>query len=175
MNAALMDGFHHLAGDPDAHLGRWTIEGAPLGIDEPITPSGIFPPAGPQGEARSGDRHRPNADPQGWTNYRSAEDDLPTCALLLQRMVKKGWAKATRSLSTAQAWLGEKVFPLNRLGLISKLRPDGTYKHRLIWDLRRSWVNDLINQGERVILPRLQDAIADASALALTHGGGGTR
>ena len=30
---------------------------------------------------------------------------------------------------------------MNRLALISKLKPDGTLKHRLVWDLRRSGVN----------------------------------
>ena len=40
---------------------------------------------------------------------------------------------------------------MNRLALISKTKPDGSWKHRLVWDLRRSGVNMAILQGERVV------------------------
>ncbi|MFM7985557.1 MAG: hypothetical protein ACKPKO_40215 [Candidatus Fonsibacter sp.] len=43
--------------------------------------------------------------------------------------------------------------------MISKSKPDGTVKHRLVWDLRRSGVNSLIRLGERIVLPRVQDLI----------------
>ena len=55
---------------------------------------------------------------------------------------------------------------MNRLAPISKLKPDGTLKHRLVWDLRRSGVNMAILQGERVVLPRFLDLARDARQIA---------
>ena len=55
---------------------------------------------------------------------------------------------------------------LNKLALISKVKPDGSTKHRLVWDLLRSNVNAQVRQGERVVLPRLMDVINDAVDLA---------
>ena len=54
----------------------------------------------------------------------------------------------------------------NPLGLISKLKPDGTWKHRLIWDLLQSRVNEFVFQGERIILPMLADVIEDVISLS---------
>ena len=55
---------------------------------------------------------------------------------------------------------------MSRLALISKLKPDGSWKHRLVWDLRRSGVNTAIQQGERVVLPRLLDLVRDVQEIA---------
>eukprot|EP00969_Alexandrium_andersonii_P030259 1319817-Alexandrium_andersonii.AAC.1 len=72
-------------------------------------------------------------------------------------MVRHGWAVAFPSSEALSRALGTSEFPINRLALITKARPDGTLKHRLIWDLRRSNVNALVRQGERIVLPRLLD------------------
>eukprot|EP00969_Alexandrium_andersonii_P000519 22105-Alexandrium_andersonii.AAC.1 len=37
------------------------------------------------------------ADPSGWTNYRSAEDDPEARRELLDHMVEKGWAEVFAS------------------------------------------------------------------------------
>ena len=50
--------------------------------------------------------------------------------------------------------------------MVVKERPDGTKKYRIIWDLRENWVNLLVDQGERVILPRLWEAVRDALELS---------
>ena len=50
--------------------------------------------------------------------------------------------------------------------MVVKERPDGTKKYRIIWDLRDNKVNLLVHQGERVVLPRLWEAINDALALS---------
>ncbi len=51
--------------------------------------------------------------------------------------------------------------PLTKLALLEKLRTDGTRKYRLIWDMRRSGVNLVIGQNQRIVLPRLSDLAAD--------------
>ena len=61
--------------------------------------------------------------------------------------------------------LGTGEIPLNKLGLVSKERSDGTFKHRLIWDLKRSGVNDFVNQGQQIVLPRLSDVVSDGLEL----------
>eukprot|EP00969_Alexandrium_andersonii_P353268 15439490-Alexandrium_andersonii.AAC.1 len=43
-------------------------------------------------------------------------------------------------------------------------------KHRIVWDLRRSLVSGLVRQGERIVLPRISDVIADAIDLLRAHG-----
>ena len=58
---------------------------------------------------------------------------------------------------------------LNKLALLSKTKSGGSVKHRLVWDLRRSGVNLAVKQGERVVLPRLSDVVADLRELAATN------
>ena len=58
---------------------------------------------------------------------------------------------------------------LNKVALLSKTKSDGSVKHRLVWDLRRSGVNLAVMQGERVVLPRLSDVAADLRELAATN------
>lgn len=48
--------------------------------------------------------------------------------------------------------------------MIVKVKESGR-KARIIWDLRESRINSLCRQGERVILPRLRDAIMDANRI----------
>ena len=50
------------------------------------------------------------------------------------------------------------------MGVISKIK-NGALKLRLIHDLRRSGVNQLVQMRERVVLPRLSDLIADILAV----------
>eukprot|EP00969_Alexandrium_andersonii_P028611 1249795-Alexandrium_andersonii.AAC.1 len=44
--------------------------------------------------------------------------------------------------------LGTPRSPINRLAFISKMKPDGAWEHRIIWDLRQPRVNSLVRQGE---------------------------
>eukprot|EP00969_Alexandrium_andersonii_P076251 3361781-Alexandrium_andersonii.AAC.1 len=69
-------------------------------------------------------------------------------------MVDNGWAVRCDDLASLRDHLGADGFPINRLALVSKPGPDNTVKHRIVWDLRRSLVNGLVRQGERIVLPR---------------------
>eukprot|EP00971_Amphidinium_carterae_P293856 5834155-Amphidinium_carterae.1 len=70
-------------------------------------------------------------------------------------MVSRGWAVEYRSFDELAAQHGglQHGVPLNKLGLISKERPDSSVKHRLIWDLRRSGVNGEQDPAQRIVLP----------------------
>ena len=76
----------------------------------------------------------------------------------------KGYLDIFPSESEARKALGEPLV-FTKLGLITKARPDNTFKRRIIWDFRVSDVNRAIEVAERVVLPRLEDVIADAREL----------
>ena len=164
LQPSIFDAYRRLSGDPDEHLATWLREGAPLGINRPVLSAGIFPPV--PDEPVSSDYVAGLArTPTGWENYRSADDDSATATTLLERMVDQGWAEAHSHWDEVTRSLGDGVV-LNKLALLSKTKSDGTVKHRLVWDLRRSGVNLAVKQGERVVLPRLSDVVADLRELA---------
>ena len=166
LQPSIFDAYRSLTGDPDEHLATWLREGAPLGINRPVLSSGVFPtvpdePVSPDyvtGLARS---------PAGWENYRSADEDAPTATSLLEHMVAQDWAESYTQWDDVARALGVGVV-LNKLALLSKTKSDGSVKHRLVWDLRRSGVNLAVTQGERIVLPRLSDVVADLRELAST-------
>ena len=51
---------------------------------------------------------------------------------------------------------------LNTLGIVKE--KESGRKARIIWDLREFGINELCSQGERIILPRVTDAIEDIPA-----------
>ena len=57
----------------------------------------------------------------------------------------------------AEAELGKSPV-LSKLGVVVKEKESGR-KARIIWDLRESGINELCSQSERIILPRVTDAI----------------
>ncbi len=141
-------------------LAEWLVRGAPLGITTPVKPTGVFPPVAPPDRQAQGIEEIVT-DPSGLENYRSAEDDPVPCKQLLTHMVEQQWAVSVVSWEELCTLLRSKDITLNKLGLVTKIREDGTTKYRLVWDLRRSGVNEHVHQGERVILPRLQDVVED--------------
>ena len=56
----------------------------------------------------------------------------------------------------------------SKLGLVRRVKPDGSIKYRLVWDFRRSGVNVTISHGERILLPSLLDVVR--SVRGLTNG-----
>ena len=166
LQPSIFEAYRRLTGDPEEHLATWLREGAPLGINRPVLSAGVFPtvpdePVSPDydtGLARS---------PTGWENYRSADEDAPTATSLLEHMVEQDWADSYSQWDDVTRALGEGVV-LNKLALLSKTKSDGSVKHRLAWDLRRSGVNLAVMQGERIVLPRLSDVVADLRGLAST-------
>ena len=154
-----------LSGDPGDCLPDWLSEGAPLGINRGVSRRGIFPPV-PDQQVDSGYLSKLVLGPTGWTNYRSAEDEPELTCSLLDAMVDKQWADKFRTWPQVEKALGTEEIVMNRLAFISKSKPDGSWKHRLVWDLRRSGVNMPILQGGRVVLPRLLDLVRDVQQIA---------
>ena len=83
-------------------------------------------------------------------------------------LVNEGHALVFASREAAAAWLGTDLVP-SPLGDVVKLKADGSYKHRLIQDLKASCVNSASKVPERQVLPRFVDHARDI-ALATQHG-----
>ena len=149
--------------DPDScTLAKWVLQGAPLGFSEDIETNGIFPKV----DGSSWEQERANALSrclEGWTNYPSAIEESEDLLRLIKEADSQGFCSFYNSLDEVQSDLGIKPV-LNRLGVIVKVKESGR-KARIIWDLRESQINSLCRQGERVILPRLRDAIMDANRI----------
>ena len=80
-------------------------------------------------------------------------------------MVQQEWAVKLSSAAEVRAHLNSDNFIASKLALITKQKPNGELKHRLIWDFRRSGVNSLVHLEERLVLPRITDVANDAAAL----------
>ena len=143
------------------HVSKWLRIGAPLGFSEDIKPTGVFPVVdGQPWEQESADLlHRCL---EGWSNYSSAVEEKEDLNRLIQEAKEQGFCTFYVTLQQVESELGVKPV-LNKLGVIVKIKESGVRKARIIWDLRESKINSLCRQGERVILPRLRDAIADAN------------
>ena len=151
------------SGDPDWLLSEWLVHGAPMGAVREITRVGVFPP-----DVKTEKRHPATLKTislAGWVNYRSAEQEPDIVRSLLKEMLDAKWSAKHQSLEAAQRTLPAGKIKINKLGLVSKQKTDGSWKHRLVWDLRESGVNEAIDQGERTILPRPSDLSAAAAAL----------
>ena len=68
------------------------------------------------------------------------------------------------TIGELEAYVGGKV-RLSKIGLIIKPRKGGGVKLRLITDLLRSRGNEFLIAPERIVLPRLSDALWDAIRL----------
>jgi hypothetical protein len=161
---AILGAWGLAVGDPDAALclPRWLREGAPLGITRPVDIMGVFPTVT---DAEPRDPGSLWSSGAGWTNYASAEDQPDVVDELLRTQEDRGHCRFFDTEQDLLRFLGVSSVVLSKVGLISKMRADGTYKHRLIWDLLRSLVNESVAIGERIVLPRLQDAVEDALRL----------
>ena len=173
ISAEIIAAWGKLSGDPDTEcLSTWLLQGAPLGFTQPIPNTGIFPKVDSidwETEAAT-DLHRSFL---GWTNHPSAteweEDLVKLCGRCsFQKILHFLWF-------SRRSWEREiGLAPvLNKLGVIVKEKetPSGIVrKARIIWDMRESKVNQLCNQGERILLPKVTDVIDDIISILRSGG-----
>ena len=151
------------AGDPDGFLEEWLAHGAPTGILEEIPLAGAFPRTEPRDDRRDpGSLASATAD---CSNYTSAEEAPEVVWGLIYDAEAKGFCEVFASAAEAEAKVGGPLV-LTKLGLITKVRQDGTLKHRVVWDMRANDLNATIQILERIVLPRLEDAVDDIRELA---------
>jgi hypothetical protein len=118
------------SGDPDSILAEWKIHGAPLGIINDATPTGIFPPVAPA-DSTWDPLKDIASDPRGWTNYKSAEESPETIAEILKSMVKEKWALTCTTWAEIVSIVGSDQVTLGKLALISKQKMTGLGSTRL--------------------------------------------
>eukprot|EP00435_Cladocopium_sp_Y103_P051935 s1011_g16.t1 len=161
LRSEVIAGWKH---DPDSEtLASWLEKGAPMGFDDPVTNTGVFPPVPRNAEELEASQISAKTL-DGWKNYTSATEENVELQRLIQEYEEKGFCHTVSSIEEAEAELGRKPV-LNRLGVLVKEKIEGdrvTKKTRIIWDLRRSGANSCCHQGERVLLPRLLDLAAGA-------------
>jgi hypothetical protein len=168
-----VDAICRAAGDPDGqHVSEWLTPGlgAPMGIGGDIPTVGIYPPPKKPFERSGTALEDLTTNQLGWTNYKSLEDDPQPALDLVETARAKGFCRTTRSWSELVALVGTSNIVMQKVGLVSKLRTDGTYKYRLVWDFLRSGLNAHIELHERIVLPRVEDATTGAIRLARTSG-----
>ena len=96
-------------------------------------------------------------------NYKSYEEDREIADELFKKEVDKGFVEWSKEKVSLDKKFGRWV--PSAIGLIVKHRLDGSVKARLVHDLRRSGINSHIVLKERLVLPRLKDAVEDALTL----------
>ena len=148
------------SGDPDVWAATWPALGAPLGILEEIPFGGVFPRVqegfeGSKEEHMDSLRSLKGAD----DNYMSYNENMKAGEELFAKEIEKGFAEWSKDRKCLEDKYG-KLIP-SAMGLILKEKQDGAVKAGLVHDLRRSEVNKRIKYQERLVLPRIQDAIED--------------
>ena len=158
------------ANDLDIDLARWLLEGAPLGVREDIPARGVFPVVEPSVANEVLEEIFTADEPR--TNYKSYEEAFTHVAPELERLRQAGYVEVLGSWSEVTARFGRSVV-VSKLAAILKPRADGSLKVRLVIDYRRSGVNAHVRTPERVVLPRIKDALDDAVYLMSQDGGSG--
>ena len=140
--------------DPDAPLSTWLEHGAPMGLECPIESGGLFPKTAGDPELDS----EQLASQERWTHsHPSFEEQFglerPPGVGLLEEHLEEGFGELFSDTAAASEHFGVDVHPAP-LATIGKERPDGTWKFRIIQDMKRNKVNAAVQLPERQVLPR---------------------
>eukprot|EP00435_Cladocopium_sp_Y103_P025722 s2922_g6.t1 len=94
--------------------------------------------------------------PDSWKNYKSVEEELDHAKAELQRYEDLRYLKRIGKETAEQDYQNGTI---SRLGLVLKTKESGEVKRRIVIDLRRSGGNLKSKLPEKLVLPRLVDAI----------------
>ena len=140
-----------------------------MGVNRPIVPTGVFPEVDPTDRRHTGVEELLSEIPAGG-NYKSFEEARQYAQPELERIIKEGYATRLGKWRKVLGKFGKVA--VSKLACIIKVKKEGSVKARLVIDLRRSGVNHCAVVRERVVLPRLKEALGDAVHL-LHHAGPG--
>ena len=147
--------------DPETEVPRWLASHTPLGIVHPIRACGVFPPMSEKEQSKSAMmlvEQIGRGDFSNYPSYREHEDAANSELVRERDLGFLEWAESRHTLE-------EKYGPLtpSRVGVIVKRGQ--VDRVRLIHDLSRSGVNHNIRLPERLVLPRLSDAMHSVQEL----------
>ena len=156
-----------LLADSDQSVPNWLQHGAPMGLAVPIAAGGHFPllaePAGVHYDDLSPlvahDVNHPSL------HSRFEGDEEAAGWALVRKAVEDGYGELFSDSVAAETALGGVIHPAP-LGTVSKQRTDGSWKHRLIQDLRANRVNAAVELPERMVLPRPVELASDLARMA---------
>ena len=160
IRASLLQCWQRKALDPDNQVGPRLFSGAPCGILEHPIADGIFPVIT--------DENRENPDGlatdfESFSNYAGVEGDPDAESEIIEH-IEAGHILASETVEGLLHATGGQKPILNKIGIIDKIR-DGIRKRRLILDTKASRLKEHSRKNQRVILPRLLDAILSVLAL----------
>ncbi len=160
IRAGLLRRWADLAGDPGAGVTDWLRRGAAAGIEEdPSHVDGIFPKAAPEADRAPPDVPEPE---DGYVRTlpgdRDAEEHL---SRELAEFEAAGWLRRHSDRHDLEACVGSGA-TVSKFVVVSKRRPDGTTKYRLILDLKASGISARTRKTHRVVLPRVADVVRDS-------------
>eukprot|EP00971_Amphidinium_carterae_P289583 5749824-Amphidinium_carterae.2 len=163
--------------DPDVHVCHWLRHGTPLGIAEPLNDVGIFPAVEHSVDTGEYEAHT-LSEQAGWANY-AGVDLSQLVHAELTAMTDKRYLRCFASRRELVEFLGAEPV-LSKLALYIYMQkevrlPGGSSmtKSRLIMDCRRSGVNSLAVQSNRIMLHFPRDVVQDGLVLRATAAAAG--
>ena len=132
---------------------HWLEEGTPAGITRPIEACHIFPEHDP---AEPGPHELLCTDFESFANYKGVDED-GTAAEEISKHIALGRLKEYASPQAMEQDLGQPPV-LNKIGIITRLK-DGVAKKWMFLDTQASAVKEATERGQRVLLPRLLNAV----------------
>lgn len=148
------------AADPASEAASWLFNGAPAGIAVKFNLDGVLEPVLNEAPNDPGDLV---ADLDSFTNHGRIEDN-PDALSIIESYVKRGWLGEFDNESDLSRFVqGKPIY--NKFACLSKQRTDGTMKHRLILDSKRSGVTDASAKCYKAVLPRMTDLLSGSVSL----------
>jgi hypothetical protein len=133
---AIVREVHRRSKDPDTPLSDWLEHGAPMGLSQVIEKSGLFPEQTGSPELDLDELAAKATVRSNHPSFSELHGETVAPGIkLLEKQLNSGFGILFSSRAAAEAYLGAQVHPAP-LGNIAKLKPDGSFKHRLIQDLR---------------------------------------
>jgi hypothetical protein len=137
-----------------------------MGLSVPITPGGLFPLQDDTPEMTMDDLAHAQIVQRNHPSFLDTHGLAVSPGLeLLTEQVNEGFGMLFEDQAAAERYLGGRAHPAP-LGNISKTKPGGEVKHRLIQDLLRNSVNSAVKLTERQVLPRPLDHAKDVALLS---------
>ena len=154
----LLEALAHKAGNPELSAAAWPKTGTPLGIITEIPCYWIFLRVEPNSYEHQATVEEAAAWCRGseFENYSSAKDNQARVEQELLRELELGYLDWFADRNVLEKDLGQLI--LSKIAAIISEK-NGRFKNKLIHDLRVSLVNSMVSCPERVILPRIKDAV----------------
>lgn len=159
INARLLEAWRLKAMDPDHEVCQWLLTGAPAGLAKVPQDCGIFPTLD---DSPKRDFEELCTDFDTFENYAGVDADSDALKEI-EAHVEAGHLRAFDTLDGLRAYLGAEPV-LNKIGVITKERA-GKVKKRIILDTKVAGTKECSAKHQRVLLPRLLDAILQSLIL----------